>query len=47
MFNARETRGGEALTVYNLDAAVPADAVADLTADDRIVAVTEIELNGA
>ena len=47
MFNARETRGGEALTVYNLDSDVPEEAAERLVADDRIVDVTSIELNGA
>jgi len=46
MFNARETRGGEALTVYNLDSDVPDEAADRLVADDRIVGVTSIELNG-
>ncbi|AAG20511.1 phosphoglycerate dehydrogenase [Halobacterium salinarum] len=46
MFNAREARGGEALTVYNLDADVPARALDELAGDDRIVDVTSIELNG-
>jgi D-3-phosphoglycerate dehydrogenase len=45
MFNARETIGGEALTVYNLDEEVP-DAVREqLVADDRIIDVKSIELN--
>jgi D-3-phosphoglycerate dehydrogenase len=46
MFNARQTIGGEALTVYNLDD--PAgDAVCEqLLADDRIIDVVAIELNG-
>ncbi|GAB6879552.1 phosphoglycerate dehydrogenase [Halorubrum gandharaense] len=47
MFNARETHGGEALTVYNLDQDVPDAAVEDLLADDRIVSVTEITLDAA
>jgi D-3-phosphoglycerate dehydrogenase (EC 1.1.1.95) len=34
MFNARETIGGEALTVYNLDVDVPDDVVEQLLADD-------------
>ncbi|MGM0604801.1 MAG: phosphoglycerate dehydrogenase [Halobacteriota archaeon] len=46
MFNARETIGGEALTVYNLDQAVPKAVVDELLADDRIIEVTEIVLNG-
>jgi len=45
MFNARETIGGEALTVYNLDQSVP-DAVRDeLLSDDRIIEVKEITLD--
>ena len=47
MFNGRETLGGEALTVYNLDHDVPEAAVETLLADDRIVEVTEITLDGA
>ncbi|QCJ46793.1 phosphoglycerate dehydrogenase [Haloprofundus sp. MHR1] len=46
MFNARETRGGEALTVYNLDSAVPEEAAEALLADDRIIGVRTIVLNG-
>ncbi|WP_232686833.1 phosphoglycerate dehydrogenase [Halobacterium zhouii] len=46
MFNARETIGGEALTVYNLDEPVPEDALEELLADDRITDVRSIELNG-
>ncbi|GAB7091693.1 phosphoglycerate dehydrogenase [Halorubrum luteum] len=47
MFNARETQGGEAITVYNLDHEVPAEAIETLVADDRIVEVTEITLDEA
>jgi D-3-phosphoglycerate dehydrogenase len=47
MFNGRETQGGEALTVYNLDHAVPDAAIETLLADDRIIEVTEITLDGA
>ena len=47
MFNGRETLGGEALTVYNLDHDVPAAAIETLLADERIVEVTEITLDGA
>ena len=47
MFNGRETQGGEALTVYNLDHDVPDAAIEELLADDRIVEVTEITLDGA
>jgi len=46
MFNARETDGGEALTVYNLDDALPDEARAELEADGRITEIKEIELNG-
>ena len=45
MYNARETIGGEALTVYSLDDDVPEDALAQLTADSRIMAVQEIDLS--
>jgi D-3-phosphoglycerate dehydrogenase len=47
MYNARETQGGEALTVYNLDHDVPDDAIEALLEDDRIVEVTEITLDDA
>ncbi|MFC3477857.1 phosphoglycerate dehydrogenase [Halobacterium litoreum] len=46
MFNARETIGGEALTVYNLDSPVPEDARDRLASDDRIIDVTNVQLNG-
>ncbi|MFC6989869.1 phosphoglycerate dehydrogenase [Haloplanus sp. GCM10025708] len=46
MFNARETIGGEALTVYNLDEEVPEDVLETLLADDRIISVRQITLNG-
>ncbi|WP_255192732.1 phosphoglycerate dehydrogenase [Natronobeatus ordinarius] len=46
MFNARETHGGEALTVYNVDSDVPESAKADLEADERIIGVRYITLNG-
>jgi D-3-phosphoglycerate dehydrogenase len=46
MFNARQTRGGEALTVYNLDSPVPDDALGTLAADERIIDVRQITLNG-
>ena len=45
MYNARETQGGEALTVYNLDDEVPDEVVAELLADDRLVEVTRISLD--
>jgi len=47
MFNGRETIGGEALTVYNLDDPVPEDLLAELNADERINETTYISLNGA
>ena len=44
MFNGRETVGGEAMTVYNLDEPVPEAAVESLRADERIIDVTSITL---
>ncbi|WP_049928105.1 phosphoglycerate dehydrogenase [Halopiger goleimassiliensis] len=46
MFNARETIGGEALTVYNVDSEVPDAAKAELNEDERIIDVDYITLNG-
>ena len=47
MFNARQSIGGEALTVYNLDEPVT-DAVREaILTDDRVTDVTHIELDGA
>jgi len=46
MFNARETIGGEALTVYNVDEEVPDEARAELETDDRIIETRYISLNG-
>jgi D-3-phosphoglycerate dehydrogenase len=46
MFNARETIGGEALTVYNLDDPVPDEVAAALLDDERITDVREITLDG-
>ncbi|WP_313692630.1 phosphoglycerate dehydrogenase [Halorarum halobium] len=46
MFNARETIGGEAITVYNLDGAVPEETLERLLSDDRIIEVTAITLDG-
>jgi D-3-phosphoglycerate dehydrogenase len=46
MFNGRETIGGEALTVYNLDDQVSDDVVARLLDDERVIDVTQILLNG-
>jgi D-3-phosphoglycerate dehydrogenase len=45
MFNARETIGGEALSVYNLDDPVPDDVLAQLNADERIMNTTYISLD--
>ena len=47
MFNGRETIGGEALTVYNLDDRLSDDAVDRLLDDDRITSVDRITLDGA
>ena len=46
MFNARETIGGEALTVYNVDQEVPQEAREKLEADPRIIETRYISLNG-
>ncbi len=46
MFNARETIGGEALTVYNVDSEVPDAAKAELESDERVIGVSDITLNG-
>ncbi|MEF8850921.1 MAG: phosphoglycerate dehydrogenase [Haloarculaceae archaeon] len=46
MFNGRETIGGEALTVYNLDDLVPESVLEELHADERITKTTYISLNG-
>jgi D-3-phosphoglycerate dehydrogenase len=46
MFNARETIGGEALTVYNVDQEVPEEAREQLLADERIIETRYISLNG-
>ena len=47
MYNARETQGGQALTVYNLDQDLPDAAIETLLEDDRVVEVTEITLDDA
>jgi D-3-phosphoglycerate dehydrogenase len=47
MFNGRETIGGEALTVYNLDDPVPDEAIERLLDDERVIDVTQISLNGS
>jgi D-3-phosphoglycerate dehydrogenase len=44
MFNGRETVGGEAMTVSNLDSPVPEGALAAIRDDDRIIAVTQLTL---
>ncbi|MEZ3142419.1 phosphoglycerate dehydrogenase [Halobaculum sp. MBLA0143] len=44
MFNARETSGGEALTVYNLDDRVPEPVLEELLADERMIEATQISL---
>jgi D-3-phosphoglycerate dehydrogenase len=46
MFNARQTIGGEALTLYNVDDPIPEEAVERLLADERVVDVTTITLDG-
>ncbi|MFH5799618.1 phosphoglycerate dehydrogenase [Haladaptatus sp. CMAA 1911] len=46
MFNARENNGGEALSVYNLDSELSPAAKEALEADERIIEVRSIELNG-
>jgi D-3-phosphoglycerate dehydrogenase len=44
MYNARETFGGEAMTVYNVDQEVPTEAREKLEADDRVIATRYITL---
>jgi D-3-phosphoglycerate dehydrogenase len=44
MFNGRETLGGEAMTVYNLDEPVPDAVVEKIRADERIIDVKGITL---
>jgi len=46
MFNARETIGGEALTVYDLDVEVPKAVLDELLADERITELKTITLDG-
>ncbi|MFT4947619.1 MAG: D-3-phosphoglycerate dehydrogenase [Natronomonas sp.] len=46
MFNGRETIGGEALSVYNLDDPVSEAVLDDLNADERIIDTKYISLNG-
>jgi D-3-phosphoglycerate dehydrogenase len=45
MYNARETHGGEAMTVYNVDQSVPEEAREELEADERIISTRYITLN--
>jgi D-3-phosphoglycerate dehydrogenase len=45
MFNARQTIGGEALTVYNVDDPIPEAAIERLVADERVVEVRTITLD--
>jgi len=45
MFNARETIGGQALTVYNLDEPVPDEVRERIEADERVVEAKYIALN--
>lgn len=44
MFNARETIGGEALTVYSLDDPIDESVRTALVADDRVTEVTSVRL---
>ncbi len=44
MFNGRNTVGGEAMTVYNLDDPVPDVLIEELEANERIIEVTKITL---
>src|SRR6056297_1635039 len=46
MFNGRETIGGEALSIYNLDETPSADLIDRLDADDRIIETTYVALGG-
>ncbi|WP_254546129.1 phosphoglycerate dehydrogenase [Halomarina pelagica] len=45
MFNARETIGGEALTVYSLDSEVPDEVIDRLEEDERIMRAQYLALN--
>ena len=45
MFNGRETIGGEALSVYNLDDPVPESVLDELESDNRIVRTKDISLD--
>jgi D-3-phosphoglycerate dehydrogenase len=46
MFNGRETIGGKALTVYNVDNPIPDEAKEKLETDERIIEINDITLNG-
>ncbi|MDS0477305.1 phosphoglycerate dehydrogenase [Natrinema sp. 1APR25-10V2] len=46
MFNARETIGGKALTVYNVDGPIPDEVKKELEGDERINEISDITLNG-
>jgi len=45
MFNARETIGGEALTVYNLDDPPTRAVLDELKSDGRVFSTTHVALN--
>jgi len=45
MFNGRETIGGEALSVYNLDDVVPEEVLDRLAADERLIDISYISLD--
>jgi D-3-phosphoglycerate dehydrogenase (EC 1.1.1.95) len=45
MFNGRETFGGEALSVYNLDDPVSDPVLAELESDERVVRTKHISLD--
>jgi D-3-phosphoglycerate dehydrogenase len=47
MFNARQTIGGEALTVYNVDDEIPGEATERLLDDERVIDVKTITLDEA
>jgi D-3-phosphoglycerate dehydrogenase len=44
MFNGRETIGGEALSIYNLDEKPPAELIGRLNDDERIIETTYVAL---
>jgi len=47
MFNGRETIGGEALSIYNLDEKPTTDLIDQLNDDDRIIETTYVALGDA